>query len=76
MGFLGKLGRPAPVTTTDYVEEEHVNPVVDEEKAHTEHEESGDTPSPRHHVHPAAERALVRKLDWHFTPLVAALCRV
>ena len=74
MGIFGKLGRLAPATTTDYVEENHVNLAHDEEKAHTENKENGDIPAPRRHVHPAAERALVRKLDWHFTPLVAALC--
>ena len=74
MGVFSKLERHPPATKTDFVEDSSEKPTpADVEKVG----EAGlveDSARPSHHVHPEAERAVVRKLDWRVPPLVAALC--
>ena len=74
MGLFSKLGRDPPPTTTDYVEKQNGGRLSDTEKG-VEGAQVEDTAQPhRHHVHPDAERAVVRKLDWRVPPLVMSLC--
>ncbi|MCJ1297972.1 hypothetical protein MMC08_000761 [Hypocenomyce scalaris] len=73
MRLFSKLGRDPPPTTTDNVEEQNGGRLSDTEKG-VEGAQVEDTAQPhRHHVHPDAERAVVRKLDWRVPPLVMSL---
>lgn len=67
MGLWTKVERPAPPTTTDYVEAGE-----DVEKSGQSLDSRGD--GQPHHVHPEIEKNLVRKMDFRIVPLVTALC--
>jgi hypothetical protein len=71
MGLFSRVD--APATVTDYVEPQN-GASIDPEKATGIQVENGNTTPQQHHVHPDAERILVRKLDTRVTTLVAALC--
>lgn len=76
MGLLKKFERIAPATITDPIEEsDGITSMVDAEKAITRIQGDTDAPERQHHVHPDAERSVVRKMDWRIPPLVGALCR-
>ena len=76
MGLLKKFERTAPATVTDHVEEsDGITSMVDAEKAVAGIPGDTNAPEHQHHVHPDAERAVVRKMDWRIPPLVGALCR-
>lgn len=76
MGFFSKLSRAPPPTTTDYVEEQTGGTFgSDAEKVIEGSQVENKAQPPNHHVHPEAERAVVRKLDWRVPPLVVALCK-
>ena len=71
---MGLFSKP-PATVTDPVEDSDSSPTrIDSEKAAIDLQEDINAQPVHHHVHPEAERALVRKLDWRVPPLVAALC--
>ena len=78
MGLLGKFNRVHPPTLTDYVEKSEGSPLEasqdDPEKTGIFMKDNADTGEHHHHIHPDAERAVVRKLDWRVPPLVGALC--
>ena len=76
MGLFGRFERSAPATVTDFVEDSDgtAPEVVDAEKGTVGVQENSGAPLPQHHVHPDAEKAVVRKLDWRLPPLVSVLC--
>lgn len=75
MSLLKKFERGALATTTDLIEKpDGITSVVDAEKAAAAIQEDVNAPG-HHHVHPDAEKAVVRKMDWRIPPLVSALCR-
>lgn len=74
MDFSSKRESTAPDTVTDYIEDAPTAIAIDEEKGHSEPHEDTAAPVASHHVDPAIEKAVVRKLDWRLPPLLGALC--
>lgn len=76
MDLWKKIERPAPPTTTDYVEDEKPGSSVADVEQNSQSLGIGinsDGQQP-HHVHPDIEKRVVRKLDYRVVPLVSALC--
>ena len=74
MGVFGRFEHPTPLTATDVVESDENVSGIDAEKATTGIREDANVPVRRHHSHPDAERAVVRKMDWRIPPLLGFLC--
>lgn len=74
MGFLKKFVRDPPATTTDYVQDGNETVLRDIEKSTAGTEVRTATLPHYQHVHPEAEKRVVRKLDWRVPTLVSALC--
>jgi len=74
MSFSSKREGTAPATATDYIEDAPTAIAIDEEKGHSELDEDTAVPVTSHHVDPAIEKAVVRKLDWRVPPLLGSLC--
>lgn len=76
MGMLSRLEKKEPPTAAATVEAAHGEMASDAEKGPAQHAEDGGSQAPPYNVvaAPETERSLMRKLDTHFTPLVAWLC--
>lgn len=74
MGLWQKVERPAPPTTTDYVEGEQKTSSIEDVEQKAQNLDIESDGSQPHHVHPDLERRVVMKLDLRVVPLVSALC--
>lgn len=74
MGFLAKVQRTPPPTSTDPVKDQTTSSPLDLEKTHVRgNEVESSVQSHEPHVLPDTEREVVRKMDFRIVPLVTAL---